>query len=83
NPRFTTVDERRPLNRAVRTLANLRSARGEAADSAGMWKLVNGYLGVAHIEDASETQLGQAMAFVQEQIEQEATRVIEGTWMQA
>lgn len=83
NPRFTTVDERRPLNRAVRTLANLRSARGEAADYAGMWKLVNGYLGVAHIEDASETQLGQAMAFVQEQIEQEATRVIEGTWMQA
>lgn len=84
NPRTTTtIEERRPLNRAVRTLANLRSAQGEAADYAGMWKLVNGYLGVAHIEDASETQLGQAMAFVQEQIEQEATRVIEGTWMQA
>lgn len=81
NPRFTTIDERRPLNRAVRTLANLRSARGEAADYAGMWKLVNGYLGVAHIEQASPEQVEQGMGFVQEQIEIEARRVMEGDYL--
>lgn len=83
NPRATTVDERRPLNRAVRTLANLRSARGETADYAGMWKLVNGYLGVASIEDANDAQLEQAMGFVQDAIETEASRVIEGDFLDA
>lgn len=81
NPRASTVGERRPLNRAVRTLANLRSARGEAADYGGMWKLVNGYLGVAHIEDASPAQLDQAMSFVQDAIESESSRIIEGEWL--
>lgn len=81
NPRFTTVGERRPLNRAVRTLANLRSARGEPADYAGMWKLVNGYLGVPSIEEANPEQVSQGMTFVQEQIEVEATRVMEGDYL--
>jgi len=81
NPRASTVGERRPLNRAVRTLANLRSARGEAADYGGMWKLVNGYLGVAHIEDASPAQLDQAIGFVQDAIEAESSRIIEGDWL--
>ncbi|MBB3142831.1 phage antirepressor N-terminal domain-containing protein [Halomonas organivorans] len=82
NPRATTIDERRPLNRAVRTLANLRSARGEAADYAGMWKLVNGYLGVAHIEDASPAQVEQAMSFVQESIDGETRRLLEGEFIE-
>lgn len=81
SPRFTTVDERRPLNRAVRTLANLRSARGEPADYAGMWKLVNGYLGVPSIEAASPEQLSQAMGFVQESIEAEVHHVLEGDYL--
>jgi len=81
NPRASTIGERRPLNRAVRTLANLRSARGEAADYAGMWRLVNGYLGVAHIDEATEPQIEQAMAYVQDAIELETRRVIEGDWM--
>lgn len=81
NPRVTTTDERRPLNRAVRTLANLRSAQGESADYGGMWKLVNGYLGVATIEDATQDQVERAMAFVQEGIERESRRIIEGEWL--
>jgi hypothetical protein len=81
NPRATTIDERRPLNRAVRTLANLRSARGEAADYASVWKLVNGYLGVKHIEQATQPQIDRAMAFVQDSIEAEATQAIEGHYL--
>lgn len=81
NPRLTTIDERRPLNRAVRTLANLRSAQGDAADYGGMWKLVNGYLGVATIEDATQEQVERAMAFVQDSIERESRRIIEGEWL--
>ncbi|WP_252109047.1 MULTISPECIES: phage antirepressor N-terminal domain-containing protein [unclassified Halomonas] len=81
NPRFTTIDDRKPLNRAVRTLANLRSAQGESADYAGMWKLVNGYLGLAHIEDATPAQVDRAMVFVQESIERETQKIIEGDYL--
>lgn len=81
NPRFTTIDDRKPLNRAVRTLANLRSAQGESADYGGMWKLVNGYLGLAHIEDANPAQLDRAMMFVQESIERETAKIIEGDYI--
>ncbi|RUR34472.1 phage antirepressor N-terminal domain-containing protein [Vreelandella nanhaiensis] len=81
NPRFTSIEDRKPLNRAVRTLANLRSAQGESADYAGMWKLINGYLGVAHIEDASPEQVDRAMVFVQDSIERESARIIEGEWL--
>lgn len=77
----TSVDDRKPLNRAVRTLANLRSAQGESADYAGMWKLVNGYLGLAHIEDANPEQLDRAMMFVQESIERETAKIIEGDYI--
>ncbi|MGP9499593.1 MULTISPECIES: phage antirepressor N-terminal domain-containing protein [unclassified Halomonas] len=81
NPRFTSIEDRKPLNRAVRTLANLRSAQGESADYAGMWKLVNGYLGLAHIEDASPEQLDRAMMFVQDSIERESAKIIEGDYI--
>ena len=81
NPRATTIAERRPLNRAVRTLANLRSVRGQSADYAGMWKLVNGYLGIEHIDEATQEQVERAMAFVQEGIERETSRIVEGEWL--
>lgn len=81
NERFTSIDDRKPLNRAVRTLANLRSAQGESADYAGMWKLVNGYLGLAHIEDASPDQVDRAMMFVQDSIERETAKIIEGDYI--
>ncbi|MGO3056987.1 MAG: phage antirepressor N-terminal domain-containing protein [Halomonas sp.] len=81
NSRFTSIDDRKPLNRAVRTLANLRSAQGESADYAGMWKLVNGYLGLAHIEDANPAQLDRAMMFVQDSIERETSKIIEGDYL--
>ncbi|BCB06799.1 hypothetical protein HHSLTHF2_06890 [Vreelandella venusta] len=77
----TSVEDRKPLNRAVRTLANLRSAQGEAADYAGMWKLVNGYLGVPTIEDASQEQIDRAMMFVQDSIERETHKIIEGDYL--
>lgn len=77
----TNVDDRKPLNRAVRTLANLRSAQGDSADYAGMWKLVNGYLGVATIEDATQEQIDRAMGFVQDSIERETTKIIEGDYL--
>ncbi|MGO2009230.1 Rha family transcriptional regulator [Vreelandella alkaliphila] len=77
----TNVEDRKPLNRAVRTLANLRSAQGEAADYAGMWKLVNGYLGVPTIEDASQEQIDRAMMFVQDSIERETHKIIEGDYL--
>lgn len=77
----TSVQERKPLNRAVRTLANLRSAQGESADYGGMWKLVNGYLGVASIEDANQEQVDRAMGFVQDRIERETRNIIEGEYL--
>lgn len=77
----TSVEDRKPLNRAVRTLANLRSAQGEAADYAGMWKLVNGYLGVPTIEEASQEQIDRAMMFVQDSIERETHKIIEGDYL--
>lgn len=77
----TSVEDRKPLNRAVRTLANLRSAQGEAADYAGMWKLVNGYLGVSTIEEASQEQIDRAMMFVQDSIERETHKIIEGDYL--
>ena len=77
----TSVEDRKPLNRAVRTLANLRSAQGEAADYAGMWKLVNGYLGVPTIEDANQEQIDRAMMFVQDSIERETHKIIEGDYL--
>lgn len=77
----TSVEDRKPLNRAVRTLANLRSAQGESADYAGMWKLVNGYLGVTTIEDASPAQVDRAMMFVQDRIERETQKIIEGDYL--
>ena len=77
----TNVEDRKPLNRAVRTLANLRSAQGESADYGGMWKLVNGYLGVPTIEDASQEQIDRAMMFVQDSIERETHKIIEGDYL--
>lgn len=77
----TSVEDRKPLNRAVRTLANLRSAQGESADYAGMWKLVNGYLGVPTIEEASQEQIDRAMMFVQDSIERETHKIIEGDYL--
>ncbi|WP_311948972.1 hypothetical protein [Halomonas piscis] len=65
----------------MRTLANLRSAQGESADYGGMWKLVNGYLGVASIEDASQEQVDRAMVFVQDSIERETRNIIEGEYL--
>lgn len=81
NPRTTNVEDRKPLNRAVRTLANLRSAQGNSADYGGMWKLVNGYLGLATIEEATPEQLDRAMVFVQESIEHETRKIMEGEWL--
>lgn len=63
--------DRKALNVAVRSLANARSERGGRADFAGVWRIVNGYLGLKTISEASNAQVSQALRFVQNAIEGE------------
>ncbi|SFB80860.1 phage regulatory protein, rha family [Marinospirillum celere] len=67
----STVEDRHPLNIAVRSLANQRSAQGKPADYASVWRTVNGYLGVEHIEDASKEQVQKGLSYVQTLLEGE------------
>ncbi|QUX96602.1 hypothetical protein C0J08_14875 [Marinomonas sp. CT5] len=70
-PRLSDTTERKALNICVRSLANARSHAGEPADYASVWKMVNGYLGVAHIEEATVDQVERGVEFVQRAIEGE------------
>lgn len=67
----SSTTERKALNICVRSLANARSHAGEPADYASVWKMVNGYLGVAHIEEATIDQVERGVEFVQRAIEGE------------
>lgn len=71
NQQPSTVEDRHPLNIAVRSLANQRSAQGKPADYASVWRTVNGYLGVEHIEDASKEQVQKGLSYVQTLLEGE------------
>jgi hypothetical protein len=70
-PKLSDTTERKALNICVRSLANARSHTGEPADYASVWKMVNGYLGVAHIEEATVEQVERGVEFVQRAIEGE------------
>jgi len=67
----STVEDRHPLNIAVRSLANQRASQGKAADYASVWRTVNSYLGVEHIENASKEQVQKGLSYVQQLLEGE------------
>ena len=68
---LSSTTDRKALNICVRSLANARSHNNEPADYASVWKAVNGYLGVAHIEEATVEQVEKGIEFVQQAIEGE------------
>lgn len=68
---LSSTTDRKALNICVRSLANARSHNNEPADYASVWKAVNGYLGVAHIEEATVDQVERGIEFVQQAIEGE------------
>lgn len=68
---LSSTTDRKALNICVRSLANARSHNNEPADYASVWKMVNGYLGVAHIEQATVDQVEKGIEFVQQAIEGE------------
>lgn len=68
---LSSTTDRKALNICVRSLANARSHNNEPADYASVWKAVNGYLGVAHIDEATVEQVEKGIEFVQQAIEGE------------
>ncbi|WP_067097991.1 KilA-N domain-containing protein [Marinomonas atlantica] len=68
---LSSTTDRKALNICVRSLANARSHNNEPADYASVWKMVNGYLGVAHIEEATVDQVEKGIEFIQQAIEGE------------
>lgn len=68
---LSSTTDRKALNICVRSLANARSHNNESADYASVWKAVNGYLGVAHIDEATVEQVEKGIEFVQQAIEGE------------
>ena len=76
--RTSNINDRTVLNLAVKTLADLRAQSGKPADTASVWRMVDGHLGIQSIEHASLAEVNEALVFVHQQLH---NLVYEGEWL--